>query len=467
MQFDISPAGRTLSGRVQIAIRVDYCPAISDTPIRRCLAIAGQLREQQARVLFVTADDGATSFIRGTGFGCHLLDSDWRDPEPEADVLIDYLEEEGIELLLIDQPRVTPVYLSHLREAGLHLALIDDQMRFPYDVELIVNPLPEGKRIDYDLFYKEARRRREEELIERRERVESAEEELRRLTGQAQGNDDESLQEEIEAAQERLRQYRQLEREGLPPVPDPESIRFLLGIGYKALPGGLAQSQIMIWRKEQEPLPNIEFPSQPDMASEPVLDGLQTDAPLRQAGLEPIRDLFLTLDGADTGGVVERMVTGILRDPELKDVRIHIYCGLFFRVTERLQIFLEDGRVFLHHEGEEDVARLMCRCEAGIAPGGIMLYELCACRCPGVSFYMTDVQREEAELFSDEELIPCAGDYRDDWKGCIAGLIRELHVYDRMGVEGRSQWGERAVALVDGQGAGRIAEALLTLQEER
>ncbi|MBQ7680389.1 MAG: hypothetical protein IJT34_11140 [Butyrivibrio sp.] len=427
MQFDLSSEPRRTQKRPQVAIRVDYCPAISDVPIRRCLAIAEQLREQRARVLFVTADDGVTPYIRGTGFGCHLLDSDWRDPEPEVDVLIDYLEEEEIDILLLDQPRTTPRYLMHLREAGIRLAMLDDVPRFPYDVALLINPLPEDRRADYMAFYSEAS-----------EPTETAAEE-------PEGDEEE---------------------ESIPDVPDPAQIRFLLGPAYQPLSAEFSRSRVLEWRRESAPLPNIEIPVQPELASESKLKDIQTNAPLRQAGLEPIRELFLTLAGADPGGMVERIVTGILRDPELKDVHIHLYCGLFFRVTEKLQIFLEDGRVFLHHEGEESPARLMCQCEAGVAPGGHVLYEFCACRLPGVSFYMSDAQRGDAAFFAAQGLIPCAGDYRDDWKDCIAEIIRELHTINRLGADGRVALGERAAELIDGQGAGRIAEALLALQGE-
>ena len=449
--FDLT-SGRKKENRVKIGIRVDYSPAVTAEPVKRCLAIAQQLKARGYQPVFISADSNIVPYITGTGFNCHMLESDWRETEMEADVLIDYLQDEGIDRLIIDQVHVTPGYFALLREAGLKLCYIDRRVRFPYDVDILVNYAPAPQQPDYEALYRRA------PLHEEEDSSEAYDEDMTRQPARDDSREPESTDGEAPDGDSPV-----IGDEGKGGIPDLRKIRLLQGVKYIPMTEEYMKAAEGAYRSEKAPIPNIELPAQPDMASENVMNDMQTNAPIRKAGLEPVRDILFTIAGADTSGITEKFITGLLRDPELHDARIHLLCGLFFRITGKLQILIEDGRVLLHHEPDTDVVRLICSCDAAVAPAEPVMFEFCACGCPAVSFVFTEDQRKRADYLESEQLVTCAGDYRDDWKLCIQETIRALHDLNRMGYEGRRELAKRMTALVDGHGAERIAEAVAGL----
>ena len=73
----------------------------------------------------------------------------------------------------------------------------------------------------------------------------------------------------------------------------------------------------------------------------------------------------------------------------------------------------KDSRIVLH-EQVSDMAALMSTCDLAFSAGGTTLYELCAVGVPSVSFSMADNQLPGVKAFDDANLIPWAGDIRDN-----------------------------------------------------
>ena len=451
VSFNVSSSRRT-DNRIKIGIRVDYSPAVTAEPVNRCLAIAQQLKKQGCQVIFISADSNIVPYVSGTGFACHMLGSDWRELEMEADSLIEYMEDEDIDELIIDQVHVTPEYFAMLREAGIKLCYIDRRVKFPYDTDILINYSPAPQLPDYKALYAGGSPD-EPDDTEQSDDTDTPDD--------GQTDDPESPGDDDLIAVEDIP-----DEDDLPVhTPSLSDITLLTGIEYLPMTQDYVMAADGGYLTEKKPIPNIELPADPDMASESVLGNMQTDAPIRKAGLEPVRDIFFTLAGADTSGMTEKFITGMLKDPELHEARIHLFCGMFFRITEKLQILIEDGRVFLHHEGETDVPKLICMCDAAVSPAEPLTFEICACGCPFVTFYFTDEQGRRADYLKEAGAASCAGDYRDDWKKCIQETIRALHEINRMGTAGRWESSIRMKKLIDGHGAERIAEAVIRLRE--
>ena len=99
----------------------------------------------------------------------------------------------------------------------------------------------------------------------------------------------------------------------------------------------------------------------------------------------------------------------------------------------------------------------MRRCQLAVSAGGTTLFELCACGIPTVCFSFADNQKPGTIGMGSRDIMQYAGDARDtDVTGHILeGLLRLLQSPTL-----RQEYASRMKRLVDGRGAGRIADIL-------
>lgn len=93
-----------------------------------------------------------------------------------------------------------------------------------------------------------------------------------------------------------------------------------------------------------------------------------------------------------------------------------------------------------------------------ITAGGTTLYEMAACKTPGICFSMADNQLDNVNGFAERNLVLYAGDIRKEFS--FEGLIRMMKEL-MQDYEARAAVSERLGALVDGKGAGRIVDAVI------
>lgn len=107
------------------------------------------------------------------------------------------------------------------------------------------------------------------------------------------------------------------------------------------------------------------------------------------------------------------------------------------------------------------MAALMQRCDLAVSAAGTTLCELCAAGVPTVSFTMADNQLVTARQFEACATVPYAGDVRTA-DNLPSVLCRTLHRL-ASDYEGRKSLSSSMHRLIDGNGAGRIADALIRL----
>lgn len=111
------------------------------------------------------------------------------------------------------------------------------------------------------------------------------------------------------------------------------------------------------------------------------------------------------------------------------------------------------------HRNVTDMRSLMLQCDAAISAGGTTLFELCACGIPTVTYALADNQIMNAAAFEKAGLMLYAGDIRNDRRfvarifECLEALVQDHTLRLRMS--------ERMQKLVDGNGAARLATAIL------
>ena len=122
------------------------------------------------------------------------------------------------------------------------------------------------------------------------------------------------------------------------------------------------------------------------------------------------------------------------------------------------------------------MASLMASCDMAVSAGGTTLSELCAVGVPTISYLMADNQRTAVDRFAAEEIIPCAGDIRLSLaqntgdqtdtsqisSDAVLSNILRFMTHMSENVEVRQKSSQQMRAFLDGCGAGRIADALLS-----
>ena len=127
------------------------------------------------------------------------------------------------------------------------------------------------------------------------------------------------------------------------------------------------------------------------------------------------------------------------------------------------------------HQGVSDMASLMQSCDLALSAAGTTLYELCAVGVPTASFIIADNQIASANAFAQNDAIPCLGDVRtneESIKKEAAHWVTSMNPYVRNQAASARLLRYRNISkrmqqLVDGNGAVRIADALLALLKSR
>lgn len=129
------------------------------------------------------------------------------------------------------------------------------------------------------------------------------------------------------------------------------------------------------------------------------------------------------------------------------------------------------------HENVSDMASLMASCDMAVSAGGTTLSELCAVGVPTISYLMAENQRTAVDNFAAKEIIPCAGDIRaslpqnkDNQIGtsplssdAVISHILQFMTNMSENMKLRQKSSHKMRAFLDGCGAERIADALLSL----
>ena len=169
-----------------------------------------------------------------------------------------------------------------------------------------------------------------------------------------------------------------------------------------------------------------------------------------------VTDILVSAGGSDPACISERIIREIC--PLLPEIRFHFIIGsLNPRINEIKK--MEKGNVVLHIN-EQHIADLMKNCDIAVSASGSTLYELCACGVPTIIYTLADNQIPSAKLFDKMGIMLNCGDCRSDEDFipnlvvCISKLISETDT--------RKKISYNMQHLVDGKGAERLAERLLS-----
>lgn len=200
-------------------------------------------------------------------------------------------------------------------------------------------------------------------------------------------------------------------------------------------------------------------------------------APLREAfqnGGYEVREMaehiLFTAGGGDACHVALKMAKRLekkaLSESDRENGRIspiwHIICGPFCSDTEELERLAAGNERLRIHKNVTDMSGLMRSCDIAVSAAGSTLYELCGIGVPAVGFYFAENQRRNMETFAEQTPIKNAGDFSLEPEKVCELIEKEVETLCREKTL-REKISQSMKTIVDGKGADRLAEGLLSL----
>ncbi len=173
---------------------------------------------------------------------------------------------------------------------------------------------------------------------------------------------------------------------------------------------------------------------------------------------QAIREVLVTMGGSDPHGLSPVVVRAL--DAVGGDFRVRVVIGPAFDAHVELKRALVSARrEMLLHSDVRNMPERIASCDLAITAGGITLYELCACGRPGMVIAQNEGQLAEAQAFDRAGAAISLGLWNRLSEENIATAIAEhLAKPDQL-----YQIGRQGRALVDGRGAARVAEEVISL----
>lgn len=172
-----------------------------------------------------------------------------------------------------------------------------------------------------------------------------------------------------------------------------------------------------------------------------------------------VSHVLISTGGSDPANIAGRVACTALQAGKFTGITFHIVAGCFNQHLAMLQDLEQASPYVKIHRNVQSISELMLTCDLAISAAGSTLYELCACGTPTVTYVLADNQLSGAKAFGAEGIMLHAGDARVD--ACfIDSVLDKLSILvqdERL----RAAMSERMQNLVDGNGANRLAQALL------
>ncbi|MDE7299988.1 MAG: DUF354 domain-containing protein [Lachnospiraceae bacterium] len=398
-------------GRIRIAIRVDANAEIAMGHLMRCLSVAEELERRGAEVVFFVSEEEAGRVLAERGRRHVCLKGSYKEKERELPALLQLLGEYGASCVLLDSYEVTPAYMRALQDRA-PLVYLDDLNAFCYPADVVVNYTTGIRKTAYTKKF------RGYEGWE-------CESEIGAEQGSRSNKSQDWAERNSESEDGTVRSCGSSASCDCTDLDGMHSAKFLLGSRYVPLRAEFSAERI----------------------------------PIR----ERIEAILITSGGAD-GCDMLRGAAGCLSRERFPGVRKHIVAGRFCGHLRELEEMAEEDESIVVHRDVQNMAELMRKCDLAVSAGGTTLAELCACGIPTVCYASADNQLAGLRAYGEAGLALYAGDVREDREAVLESIARSA---ERLAGEPvlRGRLGAAAKAAIDGRGAGRIAEAILSVAE--
>lgn len=176
-----------------------------------------------------------------------------------------------------------------------------------------------------------------------------------------------------------------------------------------------------------------------------------------------VKDVLITTGGSDKYNLAGQILQKLLSDHETAELHFHVVSGMFNKHLPLLEELKGTSRNVHVYTNVTDMSKLMKKCDLAVSAAGSTMYELLAIGVPVITFSFADNQIKSAEAFGKKNVAVMGGHYEPfSAEGFVSGLTEEIKQLMGNG-QMREDLMKRGRQLVDGNGAQRIAEAIIKL----
>ena len=171
--------------------------------------------------------------------------------------------------------------------------------------------------------------------------------------------------------------------------------------------------------------------------------------------------ILITTGGSDSFNLAGQLLMEAMKYDALKEKEYHVVSGSLNPHIGELQALAQKHENIHIHCNVTNMAELMAESEVALSAGGSTLYELCAMGVPVIAFSFAENQERLVQTFVKRGIAQYGGNYRTDGNKMIQNTIAGLETLledENL----RTEYRKKARTLVDGKGAVRIAEAILS-----
>lgn len=184
---------------------------------------------------------------------------------------------------------------------------------------------------------------------------------------------------------------------------------------------------------------------------------------LGAANVTPAADggILITTGGSDSFNLAGQLLMEAMKYDALKEKEYHVVSGSLNPHIGELQALAQKHENIHIHCNVTNMAELMAESEVALSAGGSTLYELCAMGVPVIAFSFAENQERLVQTFVKRGIAQYGGNYRTDGNKMIQNTIAGLETLledENL----RAEYRKKARTLVDGKGADRIAEVILS-----
>ena len=201
---------------------------------------------------------------------------------------------------------------------------------------------------------------------------------------------------------------------------------------------------------------------QPQLLIGPEYTPLRKEFQNIKACVNPeVKNVIITTGGSDNYHIILKLVEKITKIKEWNNISFHIIVGRFFHYedTATLEYQCSSNNNIKLHKNVKNMAEIMVSCDLAVSAGGTTLAEICACGLPCVCFAIADNQIDGVTSYGKLGIMACAGDIRQNIDNGIETIFTQIALLIN-NYNIRKQYSSKGSDLIDGSGAGRIAEFL-------
>lgn len=177
--------------------------------------------------------------------------------------------------------------------------------------------------------------------------------------------------------------------------------------------------------------------------------------------------LLITTGGSDTYHITLQLLQVLVADPLFKEEAICAVLGKMNTDKEEIDKISREYSNITVLQNISNMDEIMRRSGYAVTAGGTSVYELMASGVPFACFGFSDDQKYFGERLEAHGNARWAGDARDGVEVLISNLVSALRKMIAMDPDRKQEIVERNRALIDGQGAARIADIIIGLCREK